>query len=216
MLALRPGWSGELPRILALGAHCDDIEIGAGGTLLSLAAAHPGMRVRAVVLTSTPDRAAETRAALPQFVPDAELDLTIHELPDGRLPQHWGAVKDILESVRRDTDPDLILAPSPTDAHQDHRLLGELVTTAFRDHLVLGYEILKWDGDVGRPGFYSPLSADRLARKIELLQKYYPSQHGRSWFDEESFRALARLRGVECHSPYAEAFSCRKAVFGIG
>lgn len=200
---------GAAPVVLALGAHCDDIEIGAGGTLLSLAAAYPGLQVHAIVLTSTPERAEETRTALPNFLPEAKVDLTIYEMRDGRLPEHWRAVKDALEC---DLKPDLIFAPYWADAHQDHRLVGELVSTAFRDQLILHYEILKWDGDLGRPNMYSPLAPEVLSRKIELLHEHYPSQRGRDWFDDESFRGLARIRGVECHSRYAEAFYCRKAV----
>lgn len=200
--------------VVAFGAHCDDIEIGAGGTLLQLAEAHPGLRVVATVLTSNPKRAAETTAALPDFLPGAELHLTIHDHTDGRLPAVWGEAKNIVETTRRIADElggaDIVLGPSSYDAHQDHRLLATLIPTAFRDHLVLGYEILKWDGDVGRPNAYVEVSEEIAHRKIDLLETHYPSQQGRTWFDEETFLSLMRVRGVESNTRYAEAFTVNK------
>jgi LmbE family N-acetylglucosaminyl deacetylase len=196
--------------ILAVGAHPDDIEIGAGGTLLGLAASQP--RVRYVVLTGTPERHEEARAAAVSFLPGATLTIELFDLAEGRLPAAWASVKEILEGVARSFSPDLILAPSPDDAHQDHRTIGELIPTVFRDHLYLAYEIPKWDGDLGRPGVYFPLSAELAQRKAELLHKCFPSQHGRHWWDDELFLGLARLRGMECHTRYAEAFSCSKSV----
>jgi LmbE family N-acetylglucosaminyl deacetylase len=207
--------SGDAPlAVLALGAHPDDIEIGAGGTLLSLADRHPGLRVRYVVLTGLPQRQAEARAAARAFTPGAALAADLHDLPDGRLPAVYGQVKEVLEAVARSFRPDVILAPSPQDAHQDHRTVGELVPTAFRDQLVLSYEIPKWDGDLPRPNTYVALSEQVARRKVELLDKCYPSQHGRDWWGEETFLALARLRGMECRARYAEAFTCSKLVLG--
>jgi LmbE family N-acetylglucosaminyl deacetylase len=200
--------------VLAVGAHPDDIEIAAGGTLLSLAERRPGLCVKYMVLTGTPERHLEARAAAAAFTPGADLAIELHDLPDGRLPSVWGQVKEVLEGVARSFRPDLILAPSPGDAHQDHRTVGELVCTAFRDQVYLAYEIPKWDGDMPRPNTYFPLS-DRVARrKVELLDKCYPSQQDNDWWGEETFLALARLRGMECRSRYAEAFSCSKlAIF---
>lgn len=198
--------------VLALGAHPDDIEIAAGGTLLSLAERHPGLHVRYVLMTGTQERQLEARAAARAFTPGAELEVELHDLPDGRLPAVWGQVKEILAVLARSVHPDVILAPSPGDAHQDHRTVGELVPTAFRDQLYLGYEVPKWDGDLARPNTYFPLSDEIAHRKIELLDKSYPSQHGRDWWDEETFLALARLRGMECRARYAEAFACAKLV----
>ncbi len=198
--------------VLALGAHPDDIEIAAGGTLLSLAERHPGLHVRYVLMTGTQERQLEARAAARAFTPGAELEVELHDLPDGRLPAVWGQVKEILAVLARSVRPDVILAPSPGDAHQDHRTVGELVPTAFRDQLYLGYEVPKWDGDLARPNTYFPLSDEIAHRKIELLDKSYPSQHGRDWWDEETFLALARLRGMECRARYAEAFACAKLV----
>ena len=198
--------------VLALGAHPDDIEIAAGGTLLSLAERHPGLHVRYVLMTGTQERQLEARAAARAFTPGAELEVELHDLPDGRLPAVWGQVKEILAVLARSVRPDVILAPSPGDAHQDHRTVGELVPTAFRDQLYLGYEVPKWDGDLARPNTYFPLSDEIAHRKVELLDKSYPSQHGRDWWDEETFLALARLRGMECRARYAEAFTCAKMV----
>jgi LmbE family N-acetylglucosaminyl deacetylase len=212
-LPLRP--PGEAPlAVLALGAHPDDIEIAAGGTLLSLAERHPGMRVRYVVLTGVPERQAEARDAARAFTPGADLEVDLYDLPDGRLPAVYGQVKEVLEGVARSFRPDVILAPSPDDAHQDHRTVGGLVPTAFRDQVALSYEIPKWDGDLARPNVYFPLSDDIARRKVELLDKCYPSQHRRDWWGEETFLALARLRGMECRAHYAEAFTCTKLVLG--
>ncbi len=198
--------------VLALGAHPDDIEIAAGGTLLSLAERHPGLHVRYVLMTGTQERQLEARAAARAFTPGGELEVELHDLPDGRLPAVWGQVKEILAVLARSVRPDVILAPSPGDAHQDHRTVGELVPTAFRDQLYLGYEVPKWDGDLARPNTYFPLSDEIARRKVELLDKSYPSQRGRDWWDEETFLALARLRGMECRARYAEAFTCAKLV----
>jgi LmbE family N-acetylglucosaminyl deacetylase len=198
--------------VLAIGAHPDDIEIGAGGTLLTLAECQPGLRVRYVVLTGTAERQLESRAAARSFLPAADLAIEVHDLPEGRLPAAWTQVKDTLESVAVAGLPDLILAPSAADAHQDHRTIGEIISTVFRDQLCLSYEIPKWDGDFGRPSVYVPLSAEVAKRKVELLHKSYPSQRGRDWWDDDVFLGLARLRGMECRAPYAEAFTCTKSV----
>jgi LmbE family N-acetylglucosaminyl deacetylase len=198
--------------VLALGAHPDDIEIAAGGTLLSLAAQHPGLRVTYVLMTGSADRQQEARAAARAFTPGADLEVELHDLPEGRLPAAWGQVKEILTSLARSVRPDVILAPWSGDAHQDHRTIGEIVPTAFRDQLYLAYEVPKWDGDLARPNTYFPLTDETARRKVELLDKCYPSQHGRDWWGEETFLALARLRGMESRARYAEAFTCAKLV----
>jgi LmbE family N-acetylglucosaminyl deacetylase len=198
--------------VLAIGAHPDDIEIGAGGMLLSLAEAQPGLRANYLVLTGTAERHQEARSAASAFLPGADLAIELHDLPEGRLPAAWHQVKDVLEQVARSCSPDLIMAPSRDDAHQDHRTIGEIVPTVFRDQLYLAYEIPKWDGDLSRPSMFFPLSADVARRKVELLHKCFPSQRARDWWDDEVFLGLARLRGMECRAPYAEAFSCSKSV----
>jgi LmbE family N-acetylglucosaminyl deacetylase len=204
--------SGRPLSMLAIGAHPDDIEIGAGGMLLSLAETQPGLQVRYVVLTGTADRQLEARNAATAFLAAADLTIDLRELPEGRLPAAWRQVKDALEEVAQSCVPDLIIAPSRDDAHQDHRTIGEIVPTVFRDQFHLAYEIPKWDGDIGRPSVYFPLSPDTARRKTELLHKCFPSQRERDWWDDEVFLGLARLRGVECRAPYAEAFSCAKSL----
>ncbi|WP_432106691.1 PIG-L deacetylase family protein [Streptomyces sp. AA1529] len=209
--------AGRLERIAAVGAHCDDIAIGAGGTLLAMCRARPGLHVDALVLSGGGgEREEEERAALAAFCPGAELRLTVLKLPDGRLPSRWDEAKAAVEELRAETDPDLVLAPRTDDAHQDHRCLAKLMTTAFRDHLVLGYEIVKWDGDLGRPAAYQPLSPEEAEDKVRLLQEHYPSQRHRPWYDREVFLGLARIRGVECHARYAEAFAVTKLTLDLG
>ena len=198
--------------MLTIGAHPDDIEIGAGGTLLTLAESRPGLRARYVVLTGTEERHSEARNAATAFLPEADVTFDLHHLPEGRLPAVWDRVKDILEEVAYTWAPDLIFAPSCNDAHQDHRTIGEVVPTVFRNQLSLSYEIPKWDGDLGRPSIYFPLTPDVAQRKVELLHKCFPSQASRDWWDDEVFLGLARLRGMECRAPYSEAFTCTKSV----
>ncbi|MGH3735792.1 MAG: PIG-L deacetylase family protein [Micromonosporaceae bacterium] len=202
-------------RLTVLGAHPDDIEIGAGGTLLRLAAATPGLRVHYVLLTGAEERVEEARGAARGFLPDAEVTFEAHQLPDGRLPAYWGEAKQILQDAAASFDPELVLAPALDDAHQDHRTLAELVATAYRDHLCLRYEIPKWDGDLGRRQLYVPLTEELMRRKVELLHASYPSQKSRDWWDDELFTGLARVRGVECRSRYAEAYSISKAVVDL-
>lgn len=209
--------AGRPDRVVAVGAHCDDIAIGAGGTLLTLCLARPGVRVDALVLSGGGgEREQEERAALAAFCPGADLRLTVLKLPDGRMPAHWEEAKAAVEELRGRTEPDLVLAPRTDDAHQDHRGLAKLMTTAFRDHLVLRYEIVKWDGDLGRPTAYQPLSQDVAEQKVRLLQEHYPSQRHRPWYDREAFLGLARIRGIECHARYAEAFDVAKLTLNLG
>jgi LmbE family N-acetylglucosaminyl deacetylase len=201
---------GEPLSVLAIGAHPDDIEIGAGGLLLGLAGTP--LRARYVVLTGTPERHQEAREAARSFLPDTDLTLDLFDLPEGRLPAVWDRAKEILEEVARSGTPHIILAPSVHDAHQDHRVIGEIVPTVFRDQLYLAYEIPKWDGDIGRPSMYVPLPAHVMQLKVELLHKCFASQRDRDWWDDEVFLGLARLRGMECRARYAEAFTCTKSV----
>jgi LmbE family N-acetylglucosaminyl deacetylase len=213
MLSLLPE---RLDRMLLLGAHCDDIVIGAGGSLLELCRSHPGVSVSALVLTGGGSlREEEERAALTAFCPGAKLEVAVLDLPDGRVPTRWERAKLALEELRTRGEPDLIFAPSPHDAHQDHRALAKLVPTAFRDHLTLGYEILKWDGDLVQPTAYLPLAEPVLREKIAKLHEHYGSQRDRTWFDPETFSGLARIRGVQCHARYAEAFHIGKLMLGV-
>ena len=212
MLSLLPE---RLDRMLLLGSHCDDIAIGAGGALLELCRSHPGVAVTALVLTGGGSlREEEERAALAAFCPGAQLDIVVLDLPDGRVPTRWERATLAGEEMRPHGEPDLLCAPAPHDAHQDHRTLAVLVPTAFRDHLILGYEIPKWDGDLAQPTVYLPLAEPVLREKIAKLHEHYGSQRDRSWFDAEVFGGLARVRGVQCHARYAEAFHVAKLVLG--
>jgi LmbE family N-acetylglucosaminyl deacetylase len=199
-------------RVVALGAHPDDIEIGCGGTLLRLAQ-RDATQVHGLVLTGTGERAAEARSALSRFVPGA----TVHVagLPDGRLPASWHAVKQTLEDTAAEMAADLVLAPRPDDAHQDHRLVGELAPTVWRDALVLHYEIPKWDGDLSAPAVFVGLSPEVARRKVALLNDAFPSQKSRDWWDDEMFLGLMRIRGMECRHRYAEAFHTKKIVLTL-
>ncbi|GAA3246895.1 PIG-L deacetylase family protein [Nonomuraea helvata] len=213
MIGLRPARRDE---VVALGAHCDDIAIGAGASLYTICRSRPGTRVHALVLSGGGSaREEEERAALAAFCPGADLRLTVLKLPDGRLPAHWDEAKNALEDLRAQADPDLILAPWTGDAHQDHRGLAQLVPTVWRDHLTLGYEIVKWDGDLGRPSVYQPLDDEVAETKVRLLQEHYPSQRHRPWYDREAFLGLARIRGIECGARYAEAFHVNKLTIDL-
>jgi LmbE family N-acetylglucosaminyl deacetylase len=202
--------------VAALGAHCDDIAIGAGATLLFMCSANPGLRVDALVLSGGgTEREDEEHGALAAFCPGADLRITVLKVPDGRLPAHWDEAKAAVEDLRAQTSPDLLFAPNRFDAHQDHRGLAELVPTAFRDHLVLGYEIVKWDGDLGRPTGYQRLDSALLEAKVNLLHVHYASQRHRPWYDREAFLGLARIRGIECGARYAEAFHINKIALDL-
>jgi LmbE family N-acetylglucosaminyl deacetylase len=198
--------------ILAVGAHADDVEIGAGGTILRLLSEHPGSAIQWVVASASEPRAAEARGSAAAFSRSAAtVDVLVADLPDGRLPSAAPAFKDLLESIK--SRPfDLILAPHRGDAHQDHRLVAETIWQTFRDHLVAEYEIPKYDGDLGQPNLYVDLTESFCERKIELLMGGFPSQLDRRWWSPETFRSILRLRGVEAATTFAEAFHCRKLV----
>ncbi|GAA1988111.1 PIG-L family deacetylase [Isoptericola halotolerans] len=199
--------------VVALAAHPDDLEIGCGGTLLRLAA-RVGTTASFLTVTGTPARCEEARRAAAEVWPGSTS--TFVGLPDGRLPEHWGAVKAALHTLAEVTaPPDVVLVPRRDDAHQDHRLLGELAPTVWRDALVLHYEIPKWDGDLGRPSLYVPLPEEVAHRKLEILEECYGSQSGHDWWDRETFGGLMRLRGIECRARYAEAFFVTKAVLAL-
>ncbi len=212
MIELVPDLPDGRPlRLLAFGAHADDIEIGAGGFVLSLCAARP-VSVDWVVFTAEGARRDEAAASAAAFTRDAvQRRVEIFDHPGSRLPAVWNEVKTLVDE-RRDRRPDIVLTHRRADRHQDHALVGELTWNSFRDHLVLEYEIPKYEGDLGRPGFYVPLSDEVLDTKIDLLVRHFPSQASRAWFDPETFRGLARIRGVECNSPtrWAEAFDAPK------
>ena len=206
-------FAGDVREVLVLGAHCDDVEIGCGGTLAALAAARPDVRLRIVVFSGNEVRAPETRAAIARLLPaGTDSNVEIHEFRDGFFPTEWPQIKERFEDLKRRCRPDLVLTHYERDAHQDHRTVCELTWNTFRDHAILEYEIPKYDGDLGRPALYVPLPADTARHKIETLLASFPSQAGKRWFTEDLFGALMRLRGVECASPtgYAEGFHLRK------
>lgn len=197
------------PVVLGLSAHPDDLEIGAGGTLLRLVETHPDLQVHSVVLTGEERRALEVEQALAAFT-SGRGRTTVLGLPDGYLPAHWTAAKQQLRELTGGLRPDLVLSPSTDDAHQDHRVVAELAWQLFRDTLVLEYEIAKWEGDLVRHNAYVALTPELADRKVALLREHFPSQVDKAWYDEEVFRGLLRLRGVECGVRYAEAFTARK------
>ncbi|OBJ59158.1 PIG-L deacetylase family protein [Mycobacterium asiaticum] len=203
----------DIQSVAVIGAHCDDILIGAGATLAQVAGERSDVVIHALVLTGAgTEREIEEKGAFAAFFPQADVRLTVADLPDGRLPEHWGAVKRQLAEFRRGCEPDLVIGPQRDDYHQDHRLLGKLIPTEFRAHLVLGYEILKWESDLPNPTLYVPIPDEAARRKARLLEQCYPSQTGRDWFDEETFLGLMRVRGVQSRSRYAEAFVLEKVV----
>lgn len=208
--------AGSSPRILCLGAHCDDIEIGCGGTLLRLIEENPLAEVQWVVFSSNPARKAEAQACAERFLAGAAgKRIRIESFRDGFLPYLGAAVKDTFEELKSGFQPDLILTHYRQDLHQDHRLVSDLTWNTWRNHLILEYEIPKYDGDMGIPNFFVTLGAGIVEAKIASILEGYPTQNGRQWFSEDTFRSLMRLRGMESNSPsrYAEAFYCRKAVY---
>jgi LmbE family N-acetylglucosaminyl deacetylase len=209
--------TGVLDEIAVVGAHCDDIAIGMGGTLLTLASSTPGLRVRGLVLSGGgTEREAEEIEALAAFCPGAEVDLTVLDVTDGTAPVQWERIKNHLNEFRGSCTPQVVFGPHRGDAHQDHRLLAELLPTEFRDHLVLGYEILKWEADTPRPTIFHPLVTEIAEEKARLLHKHYPSQASHDWFDEQAFLGLSRLRGVHCRNAHAEGFILEKATISFG
>ena len=202
-------------RVLAVGAHADDIEIGCGGTILRLVAEHPGLSVDWLVLSGLGQRAEEATDSAAAFLEGAgETRVTVEGFRDGFFPYDGAAVKERFERLKAEVDPDLILTHRLEDRHQDHRLVSELTWNTWRDHLILEYEIPKYEGDLGQPNLFVPLVTEVCERKLELLRKGFPSQAGRDWFTDDTFWSMLRLRGLESRSPsrYAEAFHARKLV----
>jgi LmbE family N-acetylglucosaminyl deacetylase len=204
-----------LRRVLAIGCHADDIEIGCGGTLLTLMRSNPGLEVDWVVLAAPGARADEARASAAAFLAGAgTARVEVHDFRDGFLPYVGAEVKDVFEALKARVDPQVVFTHAGYDFHQDHRLACELSWNTFRRHLILEYEIPKVDGDLGRPNLYVPLSVDVVDQKLALLEEHFPSQSGKHWYDRETFVGLMRLRGMEAvaSTRFAEAFTCRKVV----
>jgi LmbE family N-acetylglucosaminyl deacetylase len=203
-------------RLLCLGAHADDIEIGCGGTMLRLASEVPDLIVRWIVFSGGGQRAVEARNSAETFLEEvAEKQIEVLGFRDGYFPFEGAEIKDHFELVKRDFNPSIVLTHWRGDAHQDHRLVAELTHNTFRDHLVLEYEIPKYDGDLDNPCFFVPLTSAQFHRKVENVRRHFTSQYQRAWFSEETFLAIARLRGIGCNARegLAEAFYARKIVF---
>ena len=203
--------------VLLLGAHCDDLEIGCGGTILQMVAAWPDTKFVWVTLSSDPLRADETRAAAAKLLAGAkDAVVRVESFRGSYFPHECVALKDFFETLKAYA-PQMVLTHYRQDLHQDHRVTNELTWNTFRNHLVLEYEIPKFDGDLGIPNSYVPLTRAQLDRKIDILLECFPSQLSRSWFTRATFEAIARLRGIECNAPegYAEAFYGRKTCIAI-
>jgi LmbE family N-acetylglucosaminyl deacetylase len=215
MKALQLGVPGARLSVLCLGAHSDDIEIGAGAMLLSMLERGILLDVYWCVLSGTDEREREATVSANDFLSGAESSrIEVLSFDDGFFPEQGRAIKSWFEDLKARVDPDLILTHRGDDAHQDHRQVSRLTWNTFRDHCILEYEIPKWDGDIGQPNLYVPVSASALKRKVDLLMSHFGSQRSKQWFDAETFMGLARLRGMECRAPerYAEAFFGRKLV----
>jgi len=197
--------------LVVLGAHADDIEIGCGGTILRFAEAGIPLHVTWVVLSAAGERADEARASAAAFLAGVPSDVRIGAFRDAFFP-HDPGVKEFVEALKHDIEPDLVLTHTRGDLHQDHRIVCELAWNTFRDHLVLEYEIPKYDGDLGAPNAFVPIEERLVRRKAELLLAHFSTQRSKHWFTEDVFTSLARLRGLECRSPtgFAEAFHARK------
>lgn len=202
-------------RVLAIGAHPDDVEIGCGGTVMRLVERGAVAEACVVVLSGEGERAAEAEIsanALLGSVSDSRV--IVRDFPDGFFPYDGGEIKRFFEQLKAELSPDLVFTHQRRDLHQDHRLSSELTWNTFRDHMILEYEVPKYDGDIGQPNLFVPLEDELCRRKISHLMTHFPSQVPKRWFKEDLFSGLLRLRGMECNSPtsFAEAFYCRKAV----
>ncbi|MBA2707977.1 MAG: PIG-L family deacetylase [Gemmatimonadaceae bacterium] len=211
MLPARLGSASRAPHnVLVVGCHPDDIEIGCGGTILSLTRSHRDLAVTWVVLAAKGARADEARASASDFLAHAgSADVRLYEFRDGFVSYEGAAVKEVFEDLKS-VEPDVILTHARFDLHQDHRLACELTWNTFRDHLILEYEIPKYDGDLGTPNVFVQLDAALVEEKLRLLRAHYATQSKKHWFDDELFLGLMRLRGMESATRYAEAFTCRK------
>lgn len=217
MLDLLVARRGNAPlHVLCLGSHADDVEIGCGGTVLKLLALDSNVHMHWVVFSSTPERAAEARTSAVSFMTGAtETQIDVEAFRDGFFPYQGGEIKEYFEALKHRCTPDLIFTHYREDRHQDHRVISELTWNTFRDHLILEYEIPKYDGDLGSPNFFSTLDEETCRRKVRSIVELFQTQQNRHWFSADTFMGLLRLRGVEAAAPggYAEGFYCRKAVF---
>lgn len=205
-------------RVLCLGAHADDIEIGCGGTLLQLLGACPNAHVTWAVFSAAGPREREARIGASMFLERAASQkVAIMNFRDGFFPYDGASIKECFEQLKKDAAFDLIFTHYRDDRHQDHRVISDLTWNTWRNHLILEYEIPKYDGDFGSPNLFVPLVQDVCRRKVDHILEAFRTESKKAWMDEDTFRAVLRLRGVECAAPdkYAEAFYCRKLIFGI-
>ena len=203
-------------RVLCLGSHADDIEIGCGGTILKLIKTYPNIEFNWVVFSSNSKRDREAYESAKLFLSQAqEKNIVIKNFRDGFFPFIGSEIKEFFEQLKQDVHPDIILTHYRNDLHQDHRLISDLTWNTFRNHLILEYEIPKYDADLGSPNFFVHLDELICQEKIKYILESFESQKGKHWFAEETFLSLLRLRGIESNAPskYAEAFYCRKVVF---
>lgn len=199
--------------LLFLGAHSDDIEIGCGGTILKLAKANPKLNILWVIFSAEGKRRREARSSAALFLKGvSRAQVVVKQFRMSFFPVEQEAIKSDFETLKKLFEPDIVFTHYRDDRHQDHRILSDLAWNTFRDHMILEYEIPKYDGDLGVPNLFIPLDGTLAQRKAKHLVAAFPSQRGKHWFSEETFLALMRLRGVECATHYAEAFYCRKAV----
>ncbi len=206
------GGSSRALKVLFLGCHSDDIEIGCGGTVLRLAEQYPKAEFHWAVFTAAGVREKEARHAADLFAGKHLKNPILKSFKDGFMPYVGAEVKTVFENELKQLSPDLIFTHYGKDAHQDHRLISELTWNTFRSHMILEYEIPKYDGDMGQPNFFVPLESSVYEKKVKYLMDAFQSQRNKHWFQPETFLALMRLRGMECNAPsgYAEAFYCRK------
>jgi LmbE family N-acetylglucosaminyl deacetylase len=203
-------------KILCLGAHSDDIEIGCGGTILKLLSSNPATNFHWVVLSAAGDREKEARTSAERFLAGAfSRKIVIQNFKDGFFPYNGGEIKEYFEEIRKQVSPDLILTHFRHDLHQDHRLVSELTWNTFRDHLILEYEVLKYDGDLGAPNVFVQLRDEHAHKKVNYILEVFRTQGGRNWFTEDAFMSIMRIRGLESNAPgkFAEGFYCRKLAF---
>ena len=204
-------------KILCLGAHSDDIEIGCGGTILHLLSRYTNVNVVWVVFSSGREREREARTSAALFLKQAKRQqVIVKSFRDGFFPYEGTKIKEFFEELKKEVNPDLVFTHYRTDRHQDHRTISDLTWNTWRQHLVLEYEIPKYDGDLGTPNCFVPLTQQICSRKIKYICDVFQTQSNKAWLTEDTFQALLRLRGVECAAPdkYAEAFYCRKFVLG--
>ncbi|HXZ80156.1 MAG TPA: PIG-L deacetylase family protein [Terriglobales bacterium] len=215
MLKLSLGSQNQPLRLLCIGAHSDDLEIGCGGTVLQWLDTFKQVEVAWVVFSAPGQREAEARVSANALLKNAKrVNLVLRNFRDGHFPAHFSEIKELFEEIKASESPDIILTPRLEDRHQDHRLIAEITWQTFRNHLILEYEIPKYEGDLGQPNFFVLLSSKVCKRKLKHLMKHFGSQRAKAWFTEDTFTSILRLRGLESNAAekFAEAFYCRKLV----